>query len=172
MKIQKSGMTGQVPVKVTMQKKEMGPKEEITLGSTEKNPDFLSKPLISQQAFGEDGSCNPIMQAATTVGGAAGGGLLGAIEAGIGWGASALGGEAGGLAATLAIGGIAAGAGGLATLMTRGNKGKMAAVGAAGVAASAGATYLGVRFGPMGMLYGSLVMGVPTAIVGNRLFSH
>jgi len=159
MKIQQTGMQNQITTGVKFQKKELGPQDGVSLGSTEKTPDFLQQPLVSQKSdAGAALGCAAVGGATGVVLGGTFGAIGGAVDAGIGWAASALFGETGGLVATGVMGliGFAKGA--------TGEKGNIV-TGVIGAASNAGATYLGAKCGAMGLLYGGLVTGVPTAAI-------
>ena len=159
MKIQKSGMQNFQTGGVKLQKKDMGPKEQVSIGSTNQTPDFLQKELLTQKAdAGAAAGCALLGGATGVIMGGAIGTIGGAIDAGIGWAANSMFGPTGGMIATGVMGGIGFVKG------LSGEKGSLVSA-AIGGASNAASTYLGAKCGAMGLLYGGLVTGIPSAAI-------
>ncbi|MEQ8191159.1 MAG: hypothetical protein ABRQ39_24555 [Candidatus Eremiobacterota bacterium] len=156
MQIQKTGLATQLPNTFKVTKKETGPQEQVVLGSSEPTPEFL-KPISNQtsSAIGALGGA-----AIGGVGGALlGGGIAsiqGAVDAGIGWGASAIFGPVGGTVATVGLGAL-----GFLGGLKEGSVFNALLNGAT----NAGATWMGVTHGGTGILYGAAITGLPSALV-------
>ncbi|MEQ8223939.1 MAG: hypothetical protein ABRQ37_16605 [Candidatus Eremiobacterota bacterium] len=174
MQIQKTGLATQLPNTVKVTQKETGPKEQVVLGSSEPTPEFM-KPLANQTS-GPVGAlgCAALGGAAGVGLGMALGGVKGAVDAAIGYGATAFFGPTGGVVATVGMGVLGA-ANGFKEGMKKKDGSQIAGgrviAGAVGGLSNAAATWMGATHNFWaGVGLGALVTGAPAAaILGGTL---